>query len=68
MYKKGRTTDKVIKYNKDLHARLEKRKNLKKRWKNLNYDFIQDRMIYSIKASVRRNLEGFNLCPGLNSE
>jgi hypothetical protein len=40
----------------------------KKFWRKLGYDKIQENMIVSIKASLRRNLKDYPLAPGLNKE
>jgi hypothetical protein len=38
----------------------------KKHWKNLGYEKIQQTMIVKIEASLRRNLKGYPLAPGLS--
>jgi hypothetical protein len=37
----------------------------RKYWKKLEYDQIQENMIVNIGASLRRNLKGYPLSPGL---
>ena len=64
----GKTTSVVIKHNLDMITSQKKRKNQEKYWKERDYDQLQKNIIHSIKSSVKRNIDGFPLCPGLNNE
>lgn len=60
-----RTTNKVIQHNQKLTANLLRKQELEKHWNSMQYDAMQNKIIDSIKVSIRRNLVDFNLCPGL---
>ena len=61
----GESSEKLIKHNLDAIKAIKFKKTQTEFWEDKGYDQMQKGIIQTIKASVRRNIEGYPLGPGL---